>query len=257
MKGAGPEDEGGRSKHWKERPEGATEARSEPPESSGPGAFNPSIAVANAVHTPTSAQPLFPTSIHHSHMPDVHVVAICGSLREASKTRIALRHALDAAERVGASTELLDLRKYDLPLYDADEDPAGDAPELTHKLREADSIILGTPMYHGSYSSPLKTALDYSGFDEFENKTVGLLAVAGGSFPTSALDHLRLICRALNAWVLPHQVAIPRARMAIEDGEFVEQSLEERVAVLGRRMVQYATIEPDPESFEASENVGA
>jgi NAD(P)H-dependent FMN reductase len=206
-------------------------------------------------------------------MPDVHVAAICGSLREESKTRVAIRHALDASERVGASTELIDLREYDLPLYDADEDPAGDAPKLTRKLRDADSILLGTPMYHGSYSSPLKTALDYSGFDEFENKTVGLLAVAGGSFPTSSLDHLRLVCRALNAWVLPHQVAVPRARMAIEervvpeeqrdgDGEavemrFVEQSLEERVAVLGRRLVQYANIEPDPASFESEENVGA
>jgi len=28
-------------------------------------------------------------------------------------------------------------------------------------------------MYHGSYSSTLKTALDYCGFEEFEDKTVG------------------------------------------------------------------------------------
>ena len=30
------------------------------------------------------------------------------------------------------------------------------------------AVVLGTPMYHGSYASALKTALDYCGFDEFK-----------------------------------------------------------------------------------------
>jgi NAD(P)H-dependent FMN reductase len=186
-----------------------------------------------------------------------HVVAICGSLRDASYTRAALLAALDAADDAGATAELIDLRKLDLPVFDADADEAGDAPELTSRVREADAILLGTPMYHGSYSSALKNALDYCGFDEFENKTVGLLAVAGGRFPVSALDHLRGVCRALDAWVLPYQAVVPQAYKVFSDDEFVDEELEERVAALGRRAVQYARIEPDPESFESEENVGA
>ena len=185
------------------------------------------------------------------------VVALCGSLRGASKTRIACRHALDAAERAGGEVELLDLRDYDLPAFDPDAGEPADAAELTRKLREADSIILATPMYHGSFSSPLKTALDYSGFDEFQNKTIGLLAVAGGSFPTPALDALRLVGRALNAWVIPHQVGIPHSRSAFENGEFASESLADRVATLGRRTVEYSFIEPDPATPESRENVGA
>jgi NAD(P)H-dependent FMN reductase len=191
-------------------------------------------------------------------MPDgPHVVALCGSLREKSHTRTALERALDAAENRGATTGLIELRELDLPVYDADDGEVGDAPELTRRVRAADAIVLGTPMYHGSYSSPLKTALDYCGFDEFENRTVGLLAVAGGSFPITALDHLRSVCRALDAWVLPYQAAVPNASSKIEDGEFVDSGIEERVAVLGRRTVEYATIEPDPPCFESEENVGA
>ncbi len=186
-----------------------------------------------------------------------HVVAICGSLRDESHTRTALGVALDGAERAGASTELIDLRELDLPVFDADEEDAGDAPELTRRVREADAVLLGTPMYHGSYSSVLKTALDYCGFDEFENETVGLLAVAGGRFPVSALDHLRSVCRALDAWVLPYQAVVPQAYQAIQDGEMVDEELAERARTLGRRVVQYAEIEPDPESFESEENVGA
>ena len=191
-------------------------------------------------------------------MDEVRVVAMVGSLREDSYTRLACEDVLTAAasyDRV--ETECIDLRRFDLPVFDADERDAGDAEELRRRVQAADSVVLGTPVYHGSYSSALKNALDYCGFDEFENTTVGLVCVAGGSFPTTTLDHLRSVARAVNAWVVPHQVAIPRVRNRYEDGELVDEDVEERLETLGRRMVEYANIEPDPRTAEASQNVGA
>ena len=187
----------------------------------------------------------------------IHVAGVPGSLREGSHTRTAVRRALAAAESTGATTDLVDIRDLDLPVFDADHEDAGAADELRERLRAADAVILATPMYHGSYSSVLKTALDYSGFDEFEGTTVGLLAVSGGSFPITALDHLRSVCRALDAWVLPYEAAVPNASRRIEGGSFVDESIEERVATLGLRVVQYADIEPDPHTFESDLNVGA
>ena len=185
-----------------------------------------------------------------------HVTAVCGSLREGSYTRIALDHALDAADDAGATTDHIDLRTLDLPVYNGDDNDAGDAEDLRRRMRQADSILLGSPMYHGSYSSTLKNALDYCGFDEFENTTVGLLAVSGGSFTGPTLNHLRSVCRALNAWVLPHQAAIPQARTQFDDGEFVDENIAERVETLGQRAVEYASIEPDPYTVESAQNVG-
>jgi NAD(P)H-dependent FMN reductase len=190
-------------------------------------------------------------------MAQYHVVGIAGSLRDGSYTRVGIERALDAAADAGGTTELLDLREFDLPVFDADNREAGDAPALTRSIREADAILLGTPVYHGSYSAPLKNALDYCGFDEFENKTVGLLAVAGGGFPITALEHLRSVCRALNCWVIPHQAAIPRARNVVEDGAITDEGIDERVTRLGEEAVQYANIEPDPPCLESTENVGA
>jgi len=190
-------------------------------------------------------------------MTDPHVVGICGSLRDDSVSRIALRRALAAASERGAETDLLDLRHLDLPIYDPDGDDPEDADALCERVRRADAVLLGTPMYHGSYSSPLKTALDYCGFDEFEDKTVGLVAVSGGSFPITALEHLRSVLRALDAWVLPYQAAVPNASSRVENGEFIDSDLEDRVATLGHRVVQYANIEPDPGSFESEQNTGA
>jgi NAD(P)H-dependent FMN reductase len=191
-------------------------------------------------------------------MTDVHVAAVAGSLRDDSATRRALRPALDAAADHGATTDTIDLRDLDLPPLDPEAAPTEGAEELTRRVRTADSVLLGTPMYHGSYSSTIKLALDHCGFDEFEETTVGLLAVSGGAFPLTALDHLRSVCRALNAWVLPHQAAVPHAGEQFDDeGGFVDERLEERARVLGRRAVEYAHIEPEPPNPESLENVGA
>lgn len=190
-------------------------------------------------------------------MVDTHVLALSGSLREGSYTRLATNRALDGVRAAGGTGELLDLREYELPPLDVDHDSQGDSQQLVECVRAADALILGSPMYHGSYSGVLKNALDYCGFEEFEDKTVGLLAVSGGSFPITTLEHLRSVCRALNCWVLPHQAAIPNASSAFENGEFVDAGTEKRVDTLGRRVVNYADIEPDPATFESDQNEGA
>jgi NAD(P)H-dependent FMN reductase len=184
------------------------------------------------------------------------VVAVCGSLREASRTRVSLEHALRGVRDAGGTGDLLDLRTFDLPPFDADDEAQGDTERFTAAVRTADAVILGTPMYHGSVSGVLKNAIDYCGFDEFEGKTVGLLAVAGGSFPVTALEHLRSICRALDAWVLPHQAAVPRSSANVDPDGITDEGLAERVFVLGRRTVEYADISPDPRTFESDQNAG-
>jgi NAD(P)H-dependent FMN reductase len=188
---------------------------------------------------------------------DEHIVALCGSQRSDSYTRHALERALAAARARGATTDLVDLAALDLPLFDPDHGDAGDAAELRRRVGEADGILLGSPMYHGSYSSVLKTAIDYCGFDEFEGVTVGLLVVAGGGFPTPVLAHLRAVARELDAWVVPEEVAIPNASAAFADGQLVDDDLADRVETLGTKLVDYAGVEAYPENTVACAVPGA
>jgi NAD(P)H-dependent FMN reductase len=175
------------------------------------------------------------------------VVALCGSRRDGSKTKVALRESLQTAREQGAETRLVDLDAYDLPPYDADDSDAGDAPALRRIVDGADAIVLGTPNYHGSYSGVLKNALDYLGRDEFAGKTVGLLEVAGGSFPGSANAHLRTVARTLNAWTLPVEVAIPSSHTTIRADGIADDEVAERVAQLGRDVVDYAHVDDHPQ----------
>ena len=55
------------------------------------------------------------------------IVGLGGSLARISKSRAALRKALEGVEAAGAETELLDLRELDLPMYNPDDDEPGEA----------------------------------------------------------------------------------------------------------------------------------
>src|SRR5712692_7918643 len=134
----------------------------------------------------------------------INVVAICGSLRRGSSTRLALKIALQGAQEVGAQTRLIDLQDYQLVFCDGKEDESTypeDVFRLRREVGQARGIILGTPEYHGSFSGVLKNALDLMGFAEIEGKMIGLVGVSGGALGAiNALNSLRTIGRALHAW---------------------------------------------------------
>jgi len=177
-----------------------------------------------------------------------HVVALCGSLRDESRTKVLLESLLETARKTGATTELVDLRSYELPSLHAVESEPPDADRLRATIDDADSVALGTPNYHGSYAGSLKDALDYCRREEFAGTTVGLLEVAGGEFPGSAIAHLRTVSRTLHAWPLPTDVAVPNARTMITDEEIADEAVAERVRQLGRDLVAYADVSRYPET---------
>ncbi|WP_408959191.1 NADPH-dependent FMN reductase [Natrinema sp. 74] len=184
-----------------------------------------------------------------SHEP--HVVALCGSLRDGSRTKIALESVLEAARENGATTELVDLRSYELPSLNAVEPEPSDADHLRATIADADSVALGTPNYHGSYTGALKNALDYCRREEFAETTVGLLEVAGGEFPGSAIAHLRTVSRTLHAWPLPTEVAVPNSRTTITDDGIEDDAVADRVRRLGHDLVAYADVSSYPETVES------
>jgi len=184
-------------------------------------------------------------------MPDrtnPHVVAVCGSLRDSSRTRVAINETLNSSAEAGATTELIDLRSYDLPSLNAVDIDITDGESFRKTISEADSVLLGTPNYHGSYSGALKNALDYCRREDLEHTTVGLLEVAAGDYPGSALIHLRIVSRTLRAWTLPTAVAIHDSHTLITDDGISDSDIAERIRQLGQELVEYAGVANYPET---------
>ena len=175
----------------------------------------------------------------------VLVVGICGSLRPKSYTQLAVNIALKGAQEVGAQTQLIDLRDYNLVFCDGKEDESNypeDVFKLRREVKQSHGIILGTPEYHGNVSGVLKNALDLMGFAELEGKMLGLVGVSGGKFgATNALSSLRTTGRAVHAWVIPEQASIPEAWKAFDSaGNLKNGELENRVKEIGRQVARFA-----------------
>jgi len=190
------------------------------------------------------------------------VAAVNGSLRDGSYTKAALRYALDAAETAGVETDMIDLATADLPLYDPDRDTAdaGEAEELLARVRAADGVLLGAPVYHSSYSAAFRNFHDYCGFDEYEETVVGLLVAAGGGTIADTLNDMRSTVRGVHGWVLPTQVGLRSASSRFRrrtsepapdeigaDAEyaFVDDDLRARTCTLGYRVGTYAERAPE------------
>lgn len=178
----------------------------------------------------------------------IYVVAICGSLREGSSTHAALQIALSGAKDAGAEVEMLLLSEYELVFQGSVANEA-DYPRGVFRLREkvkrAHGIILGSPEYHGGFSGVLKSALDLMGFDEFENKVIGLVGVSGGrKGAVNALSMLRTVGTALRAWVVPKDASIPNASQAFDaNGNLHDSKLAERVKAVGKQVTELATLQ--------------
>jgi FMN reductase len=90
------------------------------------------------------------------------IVGLGGSLAGNSKSRAALRTALDGAASAGAATQLLDTRHLGLPMYNPDDhEPTETAATLIESCHAADGLLWSSPLYQGTISGALKNALDW------------------------------------------------------------------------------------------------
>ena len=168
------------------------------------------------------------------------IVGIGGSLRKDSYSMQALHLAIERTAALGAETQVLDLKKMNLPFVDGGSDYPDypDVERLKSTVKGADAIILATPEYHGSISGVIKNALDLMSFDEFSGKVTGFISVLGGQPNSNALNEMRIIMRCVHAWSIPEQIAIGQAWKAFdENGKLTDAKLSERLDSFAQSLV--------------------
>jgi NAD(P)H-dependent FMN reductase len=166
-----------------------------------------------------------------------HVLAVVGSLNEASVTRVVLKHLADRLRAAGCTVDVLDLRAPPLPLYDPDTayDQPG-YPALKERVVAADVFILGTPDYHGSVSSAMKNFLDHF-WQEFTGKLF-CPVVASHEKGLTVIDQLRTVARQCYAWALPYGVSFAE-QTDVANGIIVSESFQKRLTMLARDVQVY------------------
>jgi FMN reductase len=182
----------------------------------------------------------------------LHVVGIGGTLRDGSTGLRALEEALVAAEEAGATTELLDLRELDLPMYEPGkplEEYGENAEWLVKAMRGADAMIWSTAAYHGTLAGVTKNALDFAQFmarDEkpyLQDKVIGLVATAGGGMAAvNAITAMISVVHALRGVAAPLSVPVTQSwKVFDEEGNIRDDGVAGRLESLGRLVVEMAT----------------
>src|SRR5437870_13408827 len=169
-------------------------------------------------------------------------------MASVSRSRAALQAALAGAERAGAETELLDIRRLDLPLYNPDEpDPTEAAARLIEVSYAADGMLWSSPMYQGTISGAFKNALDWLhvlGRREpsfLHDKVIGLISAAGGTHGLQAINTMEFAVRALRGWAVPYVVPVAAAaRVFDQDGRVHDAAVELQLKTLGGEVVRVA-----------------
>ncbi|MDO5750061.1 MAG: NADPH-dependent FMN reductase [Rothia sp. (in: high G+C Gram-positive bacteria)] len=140
---------------------------------------------------------------------------------------------------IPAPYELQVLDISDLPLYNRDLDQLDPQPEAYTRLRDnvakSDAIIYVTPEHNAGIPAVLKNAIDVctrpAGTNLWEGKPTGIItlgaAMAGGQ---RVGDHLRNMCTAFGAPVLPLQTPLSQIFRAFdEDGQLSSPSVAKRL----------------------------
>ncbi|SON58521.1 NAD(P)H-dependent FAD/FMN reductase (plasmid) [Hartmannibacter diazotrophicus] len=123
-------------------------------------------------------------------MPEI--VGIAGSLSSPSRTRAVVSAAVrSTAERTGLTGAVYDLRDIGPSLGAAVGigDLAPDARDVVKRILNADALIVGTPVYKGSYTGLFKHLFDLIEPAALKDKPILLTATGGGDRHALVIEH--------------------------------------------------------------------
>ncbi len=179
------------------------------------------------------------------------VLLLNGSMARKSHTKILLLHIETLFKEKQVETIFWDLKEKPLPYVDPfyHHDPYKN-PDLVVKefvsiVLSVDGIVLGSPLYHGSYSGVLKNAIDNLGPDGFRDKWIGFAGNAGGARADHVQHtHLRNVVKTLYGYATQTQVGTHKGDYKEHDDryELIDDDIKARCLRLVDEMIKLLSI---------------
>ena len=145
-------------------------------------------------------------------MPIISIIS--SSIRtDRNSHRVALYFKKYLEENNLAIVEILDLKKYNFPLFEErlkfQKSATAAALDFAWKIKSADGVIIITPEYNGGYPASLKNAIDLL-YEEWHHKPVAISTVSDGNFGGSqVLISLQFLLWKMHAWTVPAMFPVP------------------------------------------------
>ncbi len=143
-------------------------------------------------------------------MTRLSIVGVSGSLSRPSRTSALVSAVLDSVqERVFADSQLFDLADVAQGLFSAStyDRLLPQSRAIIDDIENADLLVVGTPVYRGSYSGSFKHLFDLVRHDRLRGKPVILTATGGSQLHGLITEHqLRPLFGFFSALSLPTTV---------------------------------------------------
>lgn len=179
------------------------------------------------------------------------VFLIAGSAEKSSCVRTSLDILADLLRDLGAQPDLWDLSERQLPHFNPSqlaESQRSDTlliQQFMQMADQTDAFVLGSPVYHNSFSGVLKNALDTLSPHHFHHKPVALVS-NGNSDRTASLpcEHLQNVVKGLSAIAIPTQmVTIPSDFLSINNQyRLTNTMLLERFLLLAKELLYFTNV---------------
>lgn len=171
------------------------------------------------------------------------VLLLTTSLNPGSRSRVMAARANALCAAAGAETCLVDLQELSLPFCGSDgatEHPQ--AVALGERVREADGILVASPVYNYDVNAACKNALELTG-EAWENKVVGFMCMAGGAGSyMSAMSFANSLMLDFRCLIVPRFVYATGA--AIRDGRIIDPEIDRRLEQLCDALLRLADVWP-------------
>lgn len=168
---------------------------------------------------------------------------LAGSARSGSYNAHLAKAAYDIAKAKGADAELIDMKDYDMPIYDGDCEEERGLPDTAKALKQkfisADGILIAAPEYNSSITPLLKNALDWISRPEtddepmlaaFKGKVAALVSASPGGFGgMRGLVPLRMMLENIAMIVIPQTLSVPAAHKIISDEGTLDDEWKDRL----------------------------
>lgn len=168
------------------------------------------------------------------------LLGISGTIIGA-KTSIVVQKVLEEAKKYqpDLEVELLDLREYEVQFCDG-RNPSNyneDTKEVLEIINSADFYIMGTPIFQGSLSGPLKNLFDLINPKDLRNKVMGFIAT-GGTYQHYLVieNQLKPIAGFFRAFVAPGYVYVNNDHFN-RDNEIIDTDVLNRITSLASEVV--------------------
>ncbi|MCM2534681.1 NAD(P)H-dependent oxidoreductase [Neobacillus pocheonensis] len=158
-----------------------------------------------------------------------------------AKTSIVVQKVLEEAKKYqpDLEVELLDLREYEVQFCDGrnPSDYNDDTKKVLEIIHSADFYIIGTPIFQGSLSGPLKNLFDLINPKDLRNKIMGFIAT-GGTYQHYLVieNQLKPIAGFFRAFVAPGYVYVNNDHFN-RDNEIIDTDVLNRITSLASEVV--------------------